>query len=97
MFSYDGSIAAYVEEYSSTITYDAKTSPLVFGNEAIAMGYYNWFSANNVVRSVDVYPTDPSLNDTQDYTYSYNTSNRPVSGTVVMQSGTSASFTFTYK
>ena len=96
-FSYDDVSLSYVEAYTRTITYDTKTSPLNLGIEAFAIGYYNWYSANNAIKSVTVSPTDPTQNETQDVTYVYNSSNMPVSGTTVIQGGPIATFTFVYK
>lgn len=96
-FSYDDASSSYVEEAIKTVTYDAKKSPLNLGLEAFAMGYYNWYSANNAVKSVTVSSADPTQSETQDVTYVYNSSDKPVSGTTVIQGGPTATFTFTYK
>ncbi len=107
VFSYDGSgnitavedlldTKSYVEEATRTITYDTKVSPLNLGADGFAMGYYNWYSANNAVKSVTVSASDPSQNETEDVTYVYNSANKPISGTTVIQGGTIANFTFVY-
>jgi hypothetical protein len=95
-YSYDDTSSKYVEEYVETRTYDTKVSPLILGNEAFALNYNSWYSANNAIKSVTVSSTDPTLNGTQDVTYTYNSSNKPISGATVIQGGTTASITFTY-
>lgn len=96
-YLYDDAAGKYVEESTETRTYDSKVSPLILGNEAFALNYNSWYSANNAIKSVTVSPTDPTLNGTQDVTYTYNSSNKPVSGTTVIQGGTTATISFTYK
>lgn len=84
--TYDDVSGSYQEQFTQTLTYDTKTSPLILGNEGIAIGYYNWFSSNNEVKSVSVSPTDPTMNEVQDVTYTYNASGRPDTATTVVQS-----------
>jgi len=96
-YLYDDASSNYEEETVETRTYDAKVSPLILSNEAFAMGYYSWYSSNNAIKSVIVSSVDPSQSQTQDVTYTYNSSNKPVTATSVIQGGPTADLTFIYK
>jgi len=88
----------YQGDYSVlNYTYDNKVSPLVMGNEAIAIGYSNFFSANNVAKVVLDVPSDPSQNATATNTYTYNAANKPVTGISVDSGGDSSKDTYTYQ
>lgn len=60
-----------------TYTYDTQINPLIFLNEAIILNRTGWFNANNVLVSQLTNTLDPTLNQTFDNTYRYNTSNKP--------------------
>ena len=60
-----------------TYTYDTKTNPLILLNEAIIMNRTGWFNANNVLVSQLTSTLDPTLNQSFDNTYRYNTANKP--------------------
>jgi hypothetical protein len=94
--AYDDASSSYTEQFTDNFTYDTKTSPLILGNEAFAVGYANWFSSNNIIKSVIVDPTDPTANETVDVTIVYNSSNKPVTSTEVVQGGGTTINTFTY-
>lgn len=94
--TYDMSTSSYDVQYTQTLTYDTKASPLILGNEAFAIGSPNWYSTNNTIKSVIVVPNNPSANEIQDITYVYNSFNKPASATTVVQGGPTANLTFTY-
>lgn len=95
--AFDDISNSYAEQYSRSLSYDAKTSPLILGNEAFAIGAYNWFSGNNVVKSVAVSTTDPTQNEIQDVTYTYNAFNKPVTAITTIQGGLTANSNFYYR
>lgn len=94
--TYDANTAAYVVQYIQTLNYDNKTSPLILDNEAFAIASPNWYSSNNAIKSVSVVPGNPSLNETQDVTYTYNSFNKPASAITVVQGGPTANLSFIY-
>ena len=83
--------------YLLNYTYDDKVSPLIMGTEGIAIGYSNFFSANNVAKVVLDVPSDPSQNGTATNTYTYNTANKPMTGISVDSGGASSKDTYTYQ
>ncbi|HEV8283675.1 MAG TPA: hypothetical protein VGQ09_05165 [Chitinophagaceae bacterium] len=58
-------------------TFDAKTSPIIFNNEAFAIGHPDWVSVNNPTKVEIIDLTDPTNNYTLTFTYTYNSSNKP--------------------
>lgn len=60
-----------------TYTYDTKVNPLILLNEAIILNRTGWFNANNVLVSQITNTLDPTLNQTFDNTYRYNSANKP--------------------
>jgi hypothetical protein len=93
---YDDASSSYQDDYTQTFTYDTKASPLILGVEGIAIGYYNWYSSNNVVKLVAVSSTDPTQNETQTVTYTYNSSNRPLTAITAVQGGPTFNSTYSY-
>lgn len=62
---------------AQTYTYDTQVNPLILLNEAIILNRVGWFNANNVLVSQLTNTQDPTLNQTIDNTYRYNSSNKP--------------------
>ena len=62
--------------------YDAKLSPMYFGAEAFVFGSQEFVSQNNPTKS-----TLTMVGTTENYTttYTYNSSNKPISATSVVQ------------
>jgi hypothetical protein len=94
--SYDVTTSTYTVDNTNTFTYDSKVSPLILGNEAFAIDYSNFYSANNVVKMVVDVPADPTQNQTTNSTYTYNSANKPVTGTGVVTGGQTVNATYTY-
>ena len=71
------------EEHVATTkyTFDTKTSPIIFNNEAFAIGHPDWVSVNNATKVEILDLTDPTNNYTIAITYTYNNSNRPATST----------------
>lgn len=67
------------EEHIATTkyTFDAKTSPIIFNNEAFAIGHPDWVSVNNATKVELLDLTDPTNNYTIAIAYAYNSANRP--------------------
>jgi len=61
--------------------YDAKKNPLIIANEAILIGRTGLYNANNATKAVLTNTIDPTQNFTMDYTFKYNTGNKPDSST----------------
>jgi len=59
-------------------TFDNKTSPIIFNNEAFAIGHPDWVSVNNATKVELLDLTDPTNNYTIAIAYNYNSTNRPV-------------------
>jgi len=86
VFSYNS--GAYEEDFTLTIEYDAKTSPLILGNEAFVIDYQGlgaYYSSNNYTKQTATYPSDPA--DTYTTTYTYNSTNLPATSISELQSG----------
>jgi hypothetical protein len=62
---------------SQAFTFDAKSDALILKNEAIILGRHGFYNANNATKVDFTSPVDPSQNFTLDYTYKYNSTNRP--------------------
>ncbi|MES1222509.1 MAG: hypothetical protein ABUT20_43845, partial [Bacteroidota bacterium] len=86
MYSYDASTSSYTLEETDTYDqYDNKISPTNFGYDAFAFDSPFFFSSNNPLTSTATLTGSP----TQSYTttYTYNTSNKPVTATATIQPG----------
>jgi hypothetical protein len=68
-------------------TFDTKTSPLIFNNEAFAIGHPDWISVNNGTKVEFTDVSDPSNNQTIAFTYTYNNSNMPATGVSTQNPG----------
>lgn len=60
-----------------TYTTDTKLSPLVILNEAILLNRAGLYSANNPAKSIFTNTADPTQNFNMDYSYIYNSKNKP--------------------
>lgn len=58
-------------------TVDTKVNPLIILNEAVLLGRVGLFNANNSTKAVVANTVDPTQDFTMDYTYKYNTANKP--------------------
>jgi hypothetical protein len=95
--SFDSTTASYLPVYNATYNYDAKTSPLILKNEGTAIGYSDFFSSNNVTQAAFEVPSDPSSNFTLNTTYTYNSDNKPITGTGVVQGGGTSTSSYFYQ
>jgi hypothetical protein len=80
-YSWDGTTFNLDETYTYD-QYDAKLSPMYFGAEAFVFGSQEFVSQNNPTKS-----TLTMVGTTESYTttYNYNSSNKPISATSVVQ------------
>lgn len=62
---------------TQTFTFDSKTNPLIILTEAIITARTGLYNANNATKAVLANTIDPSQDFTMDYTYKYNSSNKP--------------------
>lgn len=87
LISHDPTTGA--DDLISTIKYsfDTKTAAVNYGADAIGVGQADLASVNNIIKADIIDVTDPANNLTFDYTYTYNSSNRPVSGTSTQTPG----------
>src|SRR5579875_1061289 len=77
----------YTLDYSETVQYDSKTSPLILGNESLVISLFDWYSPNNPAQLTTT--NTGSSPQTVSYSYTYNTNNKPVSSKII-QAGTTA-------
>jgi hypothetical protein len=94
VFSYKS--GAYEEDFTLTIEYDTKTSPLILGNEAFVIDYQGigaYYSSNNFTKQTVTYPSDPT--ETYTSTYTYNSTNLPATSIAQVQPG-SDTYSSTY-
>jgi hypothetical protein len=85
-YSYDPTTTSYsLEETETYDQYDTKISPINFGFDAFAFDSPFFFSSNNPLKStVTVSGSSPQTYTT---TYTYNSSNKPVTATSTIQPG----------
>jgi len=62
---------------AQTYTFDTKVNPLIILNEAVLLGRVGFFNANNSTKTVVTNTIDPTQDFTMDYTYKYNSANKP--------------------
>jgi hypothetical protein len=62
---------------SQAYNYDAKANPLIILNEAVLLGRAGLYNANNATRSSVANIIAPANDFTMDYTYKYNSANKP--------------------
>jgi hypothetical protein len=97
-YTFDVATNSYTLEVTETYEYDAKTNALQLGNEGIVIGNIGLYTANNVTKQTVVYPADPSSNQSMAATYTYNSNNRPLTASFVIQpGGSTATSTFFYQ
>jgi hypothetical protein len=85
-YSYDSGSSSYTLEETYTYDqYDAKISPLYFGTEAFVFDSPFFVSLNNPIKSTLISTGSPTQNYTT--TYTYNSSNKPVTATSTIQPG----------
>ncbi|MEO6071538.1 MAG: hypothetical protein ABIN57_09950 [Chitinophagaceae bacterium] len=97
IFSYDVPSNTYTLNETDTYEYDAKTNALQLGNEAFLLGDVSFYGANNVSKLTINVPADPASNQVHTTTYTYNSNNRPLIATVLMQPGGTTTTSFTYQ
>jgi hypothetical protein len=82
--------------FTSNHTYDDKVNPLKLGNEALILIDDVLFFGNNNVSAINVVDdTDPTNTYTENIAYSYNSANKPASGTAT-QAGGGGTFSLRY-
>ncbi len=62
---------------SQAFNFDSKTNPLIIGNEAILTGRTGFYNSNNASKAVVANTIDPTQDFTMDYSYRYNSFNKP--------------------
>jgi hypothetical protein len=62
---------------AQTYTVETKVNPLIISNEAILIGRVGLYNANNTSKAVVTNVIDPTQDFTMDYTFKYNSSNKP--------------------
>jgi hypothetical protein len=85
---YSNNSGTYEEDFTLTLEYDTKTSPLILGNEAFLIDYQGlggYYSSNNFTKQTVTYPSDPT--ETYTSTYTYNSNNLPATSTARVQPG----------
>lgn len=107
-FTYSGSNMASMKGYDMSsgtpdlqitelFEYDAKFSPLTLGNEAFILNNaFEWLSVNNISRQTVNLVGDPTTYLIT-HTYIYNSSNRPVSATIINDGQPSGTVNYYYK
>jgi len=68
-------------------TFDNKTAAITYGADAAAMAQVDLSSVNNVTKAEFLDATDPTNNFTLDFTYNFNSSNKPATGTSTQTPG----------
>lgn len=95
-YNWDDATNAYVLSWNSTYEYDTKVNPTLFATDAPVLGMSDFYPANNVTKDTFVDNEDPTNNYVETSTYTYNSSNRPITGTVV-NNGSTSTTTYTYQ
>jgi hypothetical protein len=62
---------------AQTYTVDVKVNPLIILNEAVLLNRAGLFNANNSTKAIVSNTIDPTQDFTMDYTYKYNSANKP--------------------
>ena len=73
--------------YSQAYIFDSKTNPLIILNEAILITRIELYNANNATKTTDKDIATPANDFTTDYTYKYNSVNKPDSSTGTITPG----------
>lgn len=94
-YSYDDVAGAFQLEETYTYEYDSKTNPLQFASDAPVLNMNPFYSANNIIKTTLV-ATDPASNYVSTESYTYDSSNRPLTSTGVT-GGTTTTTTYYYQ
>jgi hypothetical protein len=92
-YSFDFTSGGFVLEETSSYEYDTKINPLQFPADAPVLNLFPFYSANNLTKLTYV-ASDPADNFTSTISYTYNSSNRPL--TDVTTTGSDISSTTYY-
>jgi len=68
-------------------TFDSKTAAVNFGTDAIGLGRVDQVSVNNPIKAEFIDASDPANNFTLNFTFTYNSNNRPSTGTQTQTPG----------
>lgn len=79
--NYAYNAGAYEAYEESMYEFDNKTNPIFLGNEGFVLGDILTFSPNNQTKKTYTDLTDPSSNSVATSVYTYNTNNKPATGT----------------
>ena len=97
-YYFDDSTGTYVASDQDVYEYDTKVNPLVLGNEAFLLGDPSLVSTHNITKDTYTDLEDATNNDVTTNVYTYNASNKPITGTVtVLSEGVPYPATYTYK
>lgn len=78
-YFFDAGANAYEAYDESVYEFDSKVNPIFLGNEGFVFGDIITFSPNNQIKKTYTDLADPSQNGVATSTYTYNSSNKPVS------------------
>jgi hypothetical protein len=97
-YDWDNTTSSYTLSEEYTNTYDSKVNPLNLGVEGVFLGNMVYSTANNLSSYVYVDATDPSNNLTRNFTYTYNSANKPETGnSTSTPASTTIRSTYTYQ
>jgi hypothetical protein len=87
LYSHD--VTTSTDDLISTVvyTFDSKTAAISYGADAIGVGQPDLIAVNNILNAQITDVSDPANNQTIDFTYTYNSNNRPVTGTSTLTPG----------
>ena len=87
LYSHD--VTTSTDDLISTVvyTFDNKTAAISYGADAIGVGQPDLIAVNNILKAQITDVSDPANNQTIDFTYTYNSNNRPVTGTSTLTPG----------
>jgi hypothetical protein len=85
-YYFDEGANNYIASYQDDYEYDNKVSPIILGNEAFLFGEISWLSSNNQTKDIFTDLEDPAGGDVYTTTYTYNSSNKPLTDQLVAQS-----------
>lgn len=85
-YSFDENTNSYVASYQDDYEYDSKVNPIILGNEAFLFGELSFASSNNETKDTFTDLEDPNGGDVYTTTYTYNSSNKPLTDQLTAQS-----------